>query len=915
MGNWESFIKNNNLPVAIYGFDHIKNLIGDSNTTVLLRIKEITILIEDFLFKDIPFQSSSSENLGDFKLLSHSKRWDILLKSNVVSFGTYKHARELVRLIDQPLIVTKANLDTAISGLEKIIDALAMKMSFETPNIPEVEEESRDYDLFPPVVHIFQTTNRSNVLERFWDVFVVHYELDIRKYSYDLIKTMAKYNAPGAFNHLKVLMRYLVLARVNYLAEANSKRLEDDFVDREQFARLSTEKAWEKMYMSYNLSIEEYHNVKKLVAILAHEQVPKNVVIEAFQLFEKLVLELGDAVKAQQTRKVNKATVAVAQSVTKETVATTYKEIVFSVKQLETPVVKDVASAKLTEEVKDNNQPVKYGSVFLQKIKGLQKSSNETVVNANKLGDFQSYMHVERKIERDTIAMLEQMQASSEPQLLLLLGSVGDGKSHLLAYLKVTKPHLFENVYVHNDATESHERTRPAEETLERIIAPFEGTGENKRHIVIAINYGKLHNFYLMQKDKGTFHVFRGYIDSLQIFNHKNEVAQNDRFAHFHTVDFSKEKYYSISETGAHSPFFSDILAKIAAPVEENEIYQAWLSDKEAGKWTMAHENYALFMNPMVRKRIVEKVIHVIIRNKMIISTREFYNFIVDIIVPAEILLKPQNTAFALSNSLPNLLFNHPERSAILSGLNELDPVFVKSSLNDELIASVFMHPDLPRYLKDVIEVDGEMPYEVYWKNAMILNERLDVARFVICLKELINEENANSDFRYFVRYLYAYHKGDGDVIEEIFSLLEKVVFHWKGSPTEGYAYITSNLKKDFRIAIPMNLEGTLNPDLFGSVEDQEIYAANHYITLGFNDINFDLDLKLFEILRQVSNGHRPNLHEVGQAIQFEDFYNKLVKHLEDKEKKLLVVHIQTNKQYEISKPKFAKSKFEVKKV
>ena len=945
MQNWNFIIKQLNLPESMYGFNNLMNLIGDSNSTVVLSLETLTTKIENLLFAEIYFTGSDNLILlNEFEDFTHTKRWEILFKYDVISYAVYKQVRDLISVFDQQTMLTTRALVIAINRLKYVIDAIADKKLFKKLNSMEelsteaivtTNSHKNSYDLFPSLEDIpLPIKMNTRVLESFWDIFIVHFDFDNQKFRYDLIKTMVKYNPDGALKKMNILFRFLGVARLNYLAESKSMAIGEPFGTPERLAHLSTEGMWEKIYNDYDLPIEEYEMAKKVSNVLKHAQVPKNIVADVFATFEQLVTKLFFVVKEQQdTKKVSPSVSSVERvkempqlEVSKAVIeerrervilsTTSNAEIAASVHTPDKMEDKGVEISSVTNQTDESKkQPSKYGSLFLQKIKGLQKSSNETVVNANELGDFQSYMHVERKIERDTVAKLEEMQASSTPQLLLLLGSVGDGKSHLLAYLKATKPNLFNNVYIHNDATESYERTKPAEATLERILSPFEDGFVPKQHIVVAINYGKLHNFYLLQKEKGQFQLFTSYIDSLNIFNKTKSDKKTDTFESFHTVDFSKEKYYSINEKGVYSTFFSKILEKITAPEGVNEIYQAWLQDKSNNKWTMAHENYLLLMNEQVRKRIVEKIIHVIIRNKMIVSTREFYNFIVDLIVPSEILLNPQSTAFSLENSLPNLLFNHPERSAILFGLNELDPVFIKNSLNDELIASIFMQPDLSTYLSSVIGVDGNIPYDHYWRNAISLNEHLEVARFVIRLKELLNENNEQSDFSHFVKYLYAFYKGTGEVIEEVFPLLEKVVYQWKGSPRDSYAYLTNNLKKEFRMAIPMNLESTLDMDLYGSVEQGDLHASNHYITLGFNDINFDLDLKLFEILRQVSNGHRPNLHEVGQAIQFEDFYNKLIKYFEDKEKKLLMVHVPTNEYYEISKPKFSKAKFDVKKV
>ena len=51
---------------------------------------------------------------------------------------------------------------------------------------------------------------------------------------------------------------------------------------------------------------------------------------------------------------------------------------------------------------------------------------------------------------------LRKVNASGKKTLVLLCGSAGDGKSHLLSYLKnLDEEHLIDDYFVFNDATES----------------------------------------------------------------------------------------------------------------------------------------------------------------------------------------------------------------------------------------------------------------------------------------------------------------------------------------------------------------------------------------------------------------------------------------------------------------------------
>ncbi|WP_284692644.1 DNA phosphorothioation-dependent restriction protein DptF, partial [Peribacillus frigoritolerans] len=54
-----------------------------------------------------------------------------------------------------------------------------------------------------------------------------------------------------------------------------------------------------------------------------------------------------------------------------------------------------------------------------------------------------------------------------------MCGSVGDGKSHLLAYLKNKYPDLVNKFMIHNDATESFDPQKSSLDTLAEILKPF----------------------------------------------------------------------------------------------------------------------------------------------------------------------------------------------------------------------------------------------------------------------------------------------------------------------------------------------------------------------------------------------------------------------------------------------------------
>ena len=112
-------------------------------------------------------------------------------------------------------------------------------------------------------------------------------------------------------------------------------------------------------------------------------------------------------------------------------------------------------------------------SYLLRELRRLKDSSQEAIENASQFSSFKDYLHVNRKIQLDLERILERNKDREHGNLILLCGSVGDGKSHLLAYLKEKKPHLIDEYIIFNDATESFSPNKNAMETLEEVLKNF----------------------------------------------------------------------------------------------------------------------------------------------------------------------------------------------------------------------------------------------------------------------------------------------------------------------------------------------------------------------------------------------------------------------------------------------------------
>lgn len=133
---------------------------------------------------------------------------------------------------------------------------------------------------------------------------------------------------------------------------------------------------------------------------------------------------------------------------------------------------------------------------LVDELNRLRKSSSDSIDGIGTFDDFKKYMHVSRSAEKDLIEILHKIEDSGRKSLVMLCGSAGDGKSHLLSYLK-NDLKLLDNYVVYNDATESSAPSKTAIETLNEALQGFsdenlEKPGEN---FILAINLGVLSNF------------------------------------------------------------------------------------------------------------------------------------------------------------------------------------------------------------------------------------------------------------------------------------------------------------------------------------------------------------------------------------------------------------------------------------
>ena len=290
----------------------------------------------------------------------------------------------------------------------------------------------------------------------------------------------------------------------------------------------------------------------------------------------------------------------------------------------------------------------------------LKITAAEAVEHAQHFTEFKKYLHVDRPIQRDIEMLLRNRREIDAPHLLLLCGSVGDGKSHLLAYLNNSEEGLLSGYKVFNDATESARPEETALETLEETFKNFsdEHWETTEEKIVIAINLGVLHKFVMSNQKKYTFNQFKKIIQESGIFD--EGTVKKQQKGNINLVSFDHYQMYDLSEDGVQSDYLMNLLRKVCQKDVSNPFYAAYKKDEMSGIRTVVHENFDFLEREQVQHRIVQLMCRLMIERKVSISSRHFLNFVADIILPL-------SDAKGIEQYVPSLLYNNRGRSDLLN--------------------------------------------------------------------------------------------------------------------------------------------------------------------------------------------------------------------------------------------------------
>lgn len=539
---------------------------------------------------------------------------------------------------------------------------------------------------------------------------------------------------------------------------------------------------------------------------------------------------------------------------------------------------------------------------LIQALGKLKESSKEAVEGLNTFSDFKKYMHITRDAQNELEELIMGACDKEIAQLILVCGSVGDGKSHIISYFKDKYPEEMAKFTLHNDATESLEPNKTSMDTLNDVLDNFsdEKIEESNQKFILAINLGTLNNF--IDSEYGDrFIKLKTFVSEKKILEQSIEENNFDESSNFQFINFSDYHLFTLKNGKVNSNYVRSLINKVTEPSELNEFYNSY--KKNCSKCPNCSQcpikaNYELLSKVEVQNSIIDLLVQCIIKNKIIISTRALLNFIYELLIARAYVdvnspMFKQNIAKLNKNDYikaltPNIIFSHKELSFIFEALNTLDPLDVRNSgvdsfviefnNSDEVIPYFTEHIDFPKGYLDKL---GNIRIgDTEDKNIKPELLKLFIRSYYISGRGdllLLKDET----YEKYMMNLYYWNKGEKSKLKDLYNEIKNGITNWNGEAEKNHINIFLG-QNQIKYKISEELDIKADVSNLKSKSDTELIKFLTKLKLRFktekeeNGKELDIDYTLYKLLNKVGNGYRPNKKDKNHFIKFIEYITKL---------------------------------------
>lgn len=520
-------------------------------------------------------------------------------------------------------------------------------------------------------------------------------------------------------------------------------------------------------------------------------------------------------------------------------------------------------------------------SKLVKTFKRFSQGSKQSVSNGQELDKFDEYLHVERPIEKAVRKAMNEIREQGGG-LLFLVGSAGDGKSHMIASLKKD----YCDFKYRNDASESPAPELEAREYLKSCLEDFNDDSINTTNtkLLVAINMGKLSEFIDDDSVKDRFH---------EIVECAQSLFDEDNLHHKETkrvriVSFANHQIFELypEETNEEYPvdseFIRAVLKKITQDSDDNVFYQSYKESKPKGdEYDPVYVNYELLRLPTVQDTIVKVLIEAIIRYKLLLTPRELFDFIYRIVIP-DTIEDFKKTDHFFSSLLPSLIFGGGE-GKILKTVALLDPLKQGCINHNNRLSDLFTSVNIPEGL--IAKLKGNIHKNFFDILTLFYsNNRKDVdniSKLIFRLEHLLNYHSESSEYREFLAVLCGYYGKDTDRLDKLYEKVAQCIPHYYGSYTNESGIVPLNIQgRDYKMFANC---ANLDPIWEDTDVDFDANNRNQFIIEILTrwkikkEVTLKVEYQLYEDLCKICNGKLTLATERDHNLQFGKFISELV--------------------------------------
>lgn len=540
---------------------------------------------------------------------------------------------------------------------------------------------------------------------------------------------------------------------------------------------------------------------------------------------------------------------------------------------------------------------------FISVLSKLRKLSMESVENTASFDDFKKYLHVQRPVEEDLRKLVEKVNVSGKKTLILLCGSAGDGKSHLLSYLRnADSAHLLDGFELYNDATESSAPLLTSIDTLAEKLSPFNDDNyqiDDGFKMILAINLGTLNNF--IESSKGeAFSILKKYVEAHEIFSavvRPNIYQENSVFQH---VSFSDYQIFTLREDGVGIEYLEELLSKVFRQDEANPFYKAYLENAGCTlcqKCAVRH-NFEFMTSPLHQRAIIAKIIEVVIKDKAIVSTREILNLLYDILVHPEFdynamcKVAASETKYLteyIKYTTPMLMYEFDDISPLLNAIRKHDLLKVRQA---DMDTDMTRFHSLENIYEAFMAATAGTPYEKLndtTKIAVLGGIKAElkklVYRFIVRIKDIKGNYSKNMQkqlFNEYLQYLYYQNSGNEKKLGKLYDATKKAIMNWDGQFDSDTICIDDSNEK-FWVLEKLLIKPTIHKSQ--ASQTGEVLRFSTVLKLRYrkdseNELEtaeISMDYALFEMISAMKDGYRPTVQDKNQHTDFVSFVQRII--------------------------------------